>query len=278
MSQFFSRNLQNMYTHKKYYGHTFLMPPDYCIEALRKAYHRFRNAKGPKTLSEFKRLALEEAKKKTTSKVDFKKEERKVLQREDVLKILEAVYEIVNPLLVKVNQNFKNERRKHYEDNDKYLEIIKTFENQKMNLINFTLKSICKAMRVSYLNLQESTFQYVEKNDYEVIDKINSFSKMGKVFALAPKKLSIEEILEILKIYYDNLNYMVLNSNSKKNEYTKYALVLLNDLIYENFGLEEEQIYAVIEEKKLCDNSEITHILNLIEECIKSNIGLLYDL
>jgi hypothetical protein len=275
-----TRNMQNLSFQKKYYGarHTFLLPPDYSIEALKKAYYRFRQMNGPKTLTEFKRLALEEAKKKATYKMDYQKKERVTMKSEDVLKILCAVYDIINPLIVKVNQNFKNERRKHYENNEKYLEIIKTFENQKINLINFTLKSVCKALKVSYLNLQESTFFYVEQNHQEICQKINAFSKIGKVFAIAPKKLSVEEILEILKTYYENLNYMVQNSNNGTNEYTKYALVLLNDLIFENYGLEEEQIYVYISDKNLTENKEIQNILDLIESSIRNNFGFLYDL
>jgi hypothetical protein len=278
MSQFFSRNMQNLYTNKKYYGHTFLLPPDYSIEALKKAYYRFRQLNGPKTLNEFKRLALEEAKKKATYKMNYQKKEREIMKPDDVLKIISAVYDIISPLIVKVNQNFKNERRKNYQDNEKYLEIIKTFENQKINLINFTLKSICKATKVSYINLQESTFYYVEQNHQEICDKINSFSKIGKVFAIAPKKVTVEEIIEILKTYCDNLNYMVQNSNNGTNEYTKYALILLNDLIFENYGIEEEQIYVYISDKNLTENPEIKNILKMIETSVQNNFGLLYDL
>ena len=74
----------------------------------------------------------------------------KKLLKEDLIKIFKAVYDVINPILVKINQNFKNERRKNYEDNKKYLSIIKTFEQQKSNLITFTIRSICKAMKIKF--------------------------------------------------------------------------------------------------------------------------------
>jgi len=225
---------------------------------------------------------LEEAK-KTSSTVKLKNskkshDEPNILMKENVIKILNAVYDIIDPLIVKINQNFKNERRKFYEENNKYLEIIKTFEKQKTNLITFTLKSVCKAMKVKYSTLQESVFNYIQKQDEEVIMKINSFQKIGKVFALAPKKLAIQDVLDILKLYYENLNYMIYNSDHGRNEYVKYALVLINDLIYENYGLEEEQIFAFIEERNLIENSEINGKLTMIQNMIKCNIGILFDI
>ena len=282
MSQFYGRNFQNFYLQKNYYGHIFLMPPEHYVEFLKKVYNKFTHMKGPKTLHEFKRLALEEAK-KTTSTITSKnikktKDVPDCLQKEDVIKILKAVYVIIDPLIVKINQNFKNERRKNYEDNDKYLDIIRTFEKQKVNLITFTLKSVCKVMKVKYSSLQESVFKYIQKEEEEIINIVNSFTKIGKVFALAPKKLTTDEIIEILKIYYENLNYMIINSEQGKNEYAKYALVLINDLIYENYGLEEEQIFAFIDDRNLTENTQVNNTLSSIQNMVKSNIGILFNL
>jgi hypothetical protein len=281
MSQFYGRNFHNFYMQKNYYGHIFLMPPEHYVEFLKKVYSKFKNNNGPKTLFELKRLALEEAKKASTN-LNIKKESKSsgehILSKEDVIKILKAIYEIIDPLLVKMNQNFKNERRKNYEDNDKYLEIIKSFEKQKVNLITFTIKSVCKRLGLRYSVLQESVFKYIQNNEEDVISKVNSFTKIGKVFALAPKKLSTEDIIDILKIYYENLNFMILNSDSGKNEYSKFSLTLINDLIYENYGLEEEQIFAFIEERNLTENKDISITLGLIQNAIRSNLSILFEL
>lgn len=285
MSQFYGKNFQNFYMQKNYYGHIFLMPPEHYVDFLKKVYSKFKNLNGPKTLFELKRLALEEAKKASTN-LNIKKERKNsdnkngsnLLSKEDVVKILRAIYDIIDPLLVKINQNFKNERRKNYEDNEKYLEIIKSFEKQKVNLITFTIKSVCKRLGIRYSLLQESVFKYISINDEDVISKVNSFTKIGKVFALAPKKLSIDEILDILKIYYENLNYMIINSDSGKNEYSKFALTLINDLIYENYGLEEEQIFAFIEERNLTDHKEISNTLGMIQNMIRNNLTIIFEL
>lgn len=282
MSMFYGKNVQNIYLQKKYYGHIFLMPPENYIEYLKKLYVKFKHSKGPKSIVELKKFALEEAK-KASAGLNFKKkkksgEESVIMRKEDIIKLLKAVYDIIDPHLVKINHNFKNERRRCYEDNDKYMEIIKTFEQQKINLITFTLKSVCKVMKLQYSVVQESVFHYIQKNDEGVINMVNSFTKIGKIFALAPKKLTTEEVLDILKFYSENLTYLVINSHSGRNEYTKYTLIFINDLIYENYGLEEEQIFAYIDENNLADNSEINNILISIRTLIKDNLCLLFDL
>jgi len=94
--------------------------------------------------------------------------------------------------------------------------------------------------------------------------------------ALAPKFINEVEIIEILKTYYDNLKYLI--NNSKENEMMKYSLIFISDIIYENYGMEEEQIFACIEEKKLKENKEVNYYFNEIKMMIQSNLNLLFDL
>jgi hypothetical protein len=281
MNAMYGKNFQNIYLQKRYYGHIFLIPPENYLDFLKDVYSKFKNTKGNKSLYELKRLALREAK-RTNLNISkdhntSKSSNPKRISRDDCVKILKAVYDIVNPLIVKLNHNFKNERRKHYEENDKYLMIIKTFEQQKNNLINFTLRTICKAMKLKFTALQESLSIYIERNEEEVVKHINAYAKIGKMFALAPKNLSIEEVLEILRTYYENLNYFTSNSK-KSDDNSKFALILINDIIYENYGLEEEQIFAFINERKLTDNREIDKILKSIQGIIMNNFSILFDL
>jgi hypothetical protein len=280
MNTFFSKNLQYMYLQKKYYGHVFLMPPEQYVEYLRRVYLKFKNSNGPKTLQELKRLALEEAKKASTTmnvKEGKNEDNENFLLKEDVIKLLKSVYDIVSPLLLKMSHNYKNERRKVYEDNAQYFEVIKRFELQKVKLLSYTIKSIGKVMKIKYKTLQSSVFYYLEKKDKEIYDLINSFSNVGKSFALAPKYLNLEGVIEILKTYYENLKYLI--TSSEKSEILNYSLIIMNDLVYENFGLEEEQVYAAINEKKLNEtNKEVNLYLNLIKNLILDNVFSLFDI
>jgi hypothetical protein len=279
---FSGKNFQNLYMQKKYFNHIFLQTPDNYTEFLKRIYNKFKNTKGPKTLNELKKFALDEAR-KATSGMNINSRTKKsesglsILQVSDVIKVMKALYDIIDPLLIKVNHNFKNERRKYYEDNDKYMEVLRTFEQQKKNLINFTLKSICKVMKLKYTLLQTSIFHYLENKEAEVVKIINSFSKLGKLFALAPKTLSEDDIVEILKTYQDNLQYII--SSSQNQDIIKYTLVIINDIIYENYGLEEEQIMAFIENNKLQDsNKEVNNIMQMIKSTITEHINLLFDI
>jgi hypothetical protein len=285
MNTFYSKNFHNFCSQKRYYGHTFLIPPENYIEFLKEVYKKFKNTKGHKSLYELKRLALKEAQKATSAMI-FKenltstsKNFRKV-SKEDLIKIFKAIYEIINPLFIKINHNYKNERRKNYHDNPKYLSIIKTFEQQKSNLINFTLKSICKAMKIKVSHLQEKVSHFIKTNDQDIISVLNEFVKIGKMFALAPKKLKFEEVKEILQTYYENLKYLITNAKDNKDDKRnlKFSLVLINDIIYENFGLEEEQIFAFIQENNLSENKEISDILKMIQEMIIENFSNLFDI
>lgn len=282
MNTFYSKNFQHFCTQKRYYGHIFLIPPENYIEFLKEVYAKFKNTKGHKSLYELKRLALKEAQKATSGMIykenlsSSSKNFRK-LTKEDLIKIFNAVFEVINPIFVKINHNYKNERRKNFHDNQKYLGIIKTFEQQKSNLITFTLKSICRAMRIKLSHLQEKVTHFIQANDHEVVCVLNSFAKIGKMFALAPKILEYEELKDILKTYYDNLKYLITNAqNDKKN--LKYSLVLVSDIIYENFGLEEEQIFAFIQENNLNENKEIEELLKSIQELIIQNFSILFDI
>lgn len=275
-------NFKNYYLHKKYYGHVFLMPPEKYINFLKTIYDKFKHTSGPKTLIELKRLAIQEAKKvakseNTNSKKFKRRKENTNPSKEEIITFLKAVYNILNPLLVKVNHNFKNERRKHFEDNMKYMEIIKQFTAQKETAITHTLKSMCKAMNLSMNTVQNKLHDYLnadKENEDELSKTLNMFKQAGKMFVLAPKGLTLDEIKDILKFYWDNLSFILSSNNSHMK---KHALVLINDIIYENFGLEEEQIFTYIEEKKLTDNPQVNEYVTKIKNIIRNNYNSLFD-
>jgi len=248
---------------------------------------KYRYTTGPKNLTELKKFALEEAKKissliknsktsKCTKRRSESEENNKIIEKPLLKKLLLSLFDIINPLLIKLHLNFKNERRKNYQDNAKYLEIIKAYEQQKMNLLTYTIKSICKMVNLQFSTFQKNIFSYIEKNDEEVIRIINSFCNLGKLSALAPKFVDESEIIEILKNYYDNLKYLI--ENSQENEMMKYSLIFISDIIYENYGMEEEQIFACIEEKKLTENKEVCYYFKEIQDMIQNNLNLLFDL
>jgi hypothetical protein len=290
MSLFYGKTFQNLYTQKRYFNQTFLLPPQQYIEFLKGVYKKFYSMKGPKTLVEFKRLALEEAKKVCTSmklksknrnsfKEDDEEGKRKLLSKEDVLNILEALYRVIDNPMTTLNQNCRNERRKKYKIEEEYLKIIQDYEYKKAKFIHFCIQEICKRNGIKYSLLKASIFYFISQNDEEVVSKVNSFTKIGKLFALAPKRLDVEEIVEVLETYYENLNYMVTNATPGRNDYSKYALTLLNDLIYENFGKEEEQIFKYIEENNLQEtNTQVNKLLERIQNIIKENILILFDI
>lgn len=283
----FTNKFNTKFYNKKLFGNS-STASSFDLQLFRYFYLKYRFTSNPKNLSELKKFALEEAKKissliknnknsKSTKKRSNEAEESNQNIEKPVLKkLLRSLFDIVNPLLIKLHLNFKNERRKNYEDNAKYLEIIKAYEQQKMNLLTYTIKSICKMVNLQFSTFQKNIFYYIEKNDLEIISIINSFCNLGKLSALAPKFVDESEIIEILKTYYDNLKFLI--ANSQENEMMKYSLIFISDIIYENYGMEEEQIFACIEEKKLLENKEICYYFNEIQLMIQNNLNLLFDL
>ena len=275
MNTLFSKNL---YLSKKYYGHIFLMPPEQYIERLKELYLKFKNTNCPKTLQELKRFALEEAK-KASAKIKMKEgtNDEIILPKEDVIKVLKAVHDIISPMFLKINHNYRNERRKVYEDNSLYFEVIKKFEILKVKLMASIIKYISKHLKIRYKTLQSSVFFYLEKNDLDIYELINSFTLIGKSFALAPNFLNVEGVIHILKTYYENLKFLI--NSMEKSEILAYSLILINDLIYESFGLEEEQILATINEKNLNEtNKEVNLYLKMIKELVNENIYNIFDI
>jgi len=256
----------------------FLIPPNQYVQFMKRVYTKFKNSNVPKTLRELKRLALEEAK-SVSKKINIKKkseETEQKMEKEDVIKVLKGVFDILNPMFIKINNNFKNERRKVYENDDEYINTIKSFELKKIELIKYVLRKICEMMKISYFTLQRNVLYFIEQNDNDIIELINGFSKVGKSFALAPKHLDEDEIIEILKTYYTHFEYFVSSKN--KNNILKYALILINDIIYSIFGLEEEQIYLKIQEKDFMNsNKEIEKYVNLINKMMLDNIFELFE-
>lgn len=285
----FQHKFQTLFYNKKIFGNTAANNID--IQLFSYFFLKYKFSYGTKNITELKKFALEEAKKissiinknKNNDKNSKKSKKRKEevinntgIEKELLKKLLNSLYDIVNPLLIKLHLNFKNERRKNYEDNEKYLEIIKCYEQQKMNLLTYTIKSICKMVNIQFSSFQKNIFNYIETKDIEIINILNSFCNLGKLTALAPKFIDEGEIIEILKTYYDNLTYLI--NNSKESEMMKFSLIFINDIIYENYGMEEEQIFACIEEKKLMNNKEVNYYFNQIKKMIHNNLNLLFDL
>ncbi len=244
----YSSKINTLFYNKKIFGGSTSNNMD--LQLFRYFYLKYKFSTGPKNLTDLKKFALEEAKKissfiknnKKNSKKDKNgvineesKENNSIIEKHVLKKLLLSLYDILNPLLVKLHLNFKNERRKNYDNNEKYLEIIKTYEEQKMNLLVYTIKSICKMVNLQFSAFQKNIFNYIEKNDLDIINVINSFCNLGKLSALAPKFMDEIEIIEILKTYNDNLRYLI--DNSKENEMMKYSLIFISDIIYENYGM-----------------------------------------
>jgi hypothetical protein len=275
-----SKSFNQLYLHKKYYGHIFLMPPTPYVDFLKKIYDKYRNTNAPRNLLELKKLALEEAKKKTNN-IPCRKSKTKtergeaIIQKDDVIKLFKALYTIIDPIMLKLNQTYKNERRKYYNNNEKYLDSIKSYIDQRSNIVLYTVKSICKLKKIKYTTLQTSVFHYLNNEDSDIYEIINSFTKAGKNFTIAPKRLEYSDILDILKFYNDNLNYII--QYHKGSEMIKYSLIFINDLIYENFGLEEDQVFAFINENEnLVNTNDISYYVSMIRQTIIDNLTNLF--
>jgi hypothetical protein len=264
-----TKNFTNQFIYKKYYGNIFLQPHSPYIEFMKKVLEKYKNTDLPKTLQELKRLALEEAKKISGKN---KNDGEINITKEILIRILKALYVVVDPILIKINQTFKNERRKYYNDNEKYMITIQKYESQKNELIAFTLKSICKYRKLKPSTVTNTLFDLLKQNDEELIDIIHTFSKAGKGVTKAPKRMDTNEITDILKFYYENLDYLCRNSN----DVIKYSFIILNDTIYEHYGLEEEQIFSFIIENELCEHSEIGGYLKMIKNLFVANIQSIY--
>jgi len=279
----YTSKFNTIFYNKKLFG-TSSAASNLDLQLFRYFYLKYRFSSGLKNLAELKKFALEEAKKissliknsKSSKRRGKTEESKQTIDKSLLKKLLLSLFEIVNPLLIKLHLDFKNQRRKNYEDNAKYLEIIKAYDQQKMNLLTYTIKSICKMVNMQFSTFQKNIFNYIEKNDLEIISVINSFFNLGKLSALAPKFVDESEIIEILKTYYENLNFLI--ANSQESEMMKYSLIFISDIIYENYGMEEEQIFACIEEKKLLENKEISYYFNKIQLMIQNNLNLLFDL
>ena len=113
MSMFYARNLQNYSSKRKFHGHNFIIPPEKYIEIYKKVYEKFKSSNGVLSLYELKRFAIDEAKKASSSlnlnTHKISDEGTKILQREDLIKLLKALYDVMDPYLIKINHNFKNE-------------------------------------------------------------------------------------------------------------------------------------------------------------------------
>ena len=264
--------------HRKYYNHVFIIPQQQVLENLKNFYIKYGSMK-PKSLKELKRLALIEAKKASQTLMNVSKKERLeiIISKEAVCKILQSTFDSVNSLLVKFNHNFKNERRKVYENNEEYMNIIKKFEINKLKLVRYYLKSICKSSKINFDSLQRSVFHYLGRNDTEVMAIVNSTRSLGKHNAIAPSSMTSVEVIEILDKYYQNLNYIV--TRSPDNDVGKYALIIVNDIIYEYFGLEEEQIFSLVSERpEIRENKNVQDHLIKIKHLVSDNLNLLFDL
>jgi hypothetical protein len=283
----FSNRYSSIFYNRKIFGNNSEQINNIDFQLYRYFYFKYKFSNGPKNLMEFKKLALEEAKKISTiikNEISKKnKKKKKSTENEDIIidkdilkKILLYLFNIINPLLTKLQLNFKNERRKYYKEEDKYLEIIKKYEEQKMNIITYAIKSICKMVNFQFSILQKNIFNYIERNDIDIKNIINSFSNLGKISVIAPKYITEKEVKDVLKTYYDNLKYMLENYN--ENEMIKFSFIFISDIIYENYGIEEEQIFSCIEEKNMLRNNEIKFYFEEIRIMMQKNLNILFDI
>lgn len=283
------------YYNKRYFASSFMIPPEKYIEALKKIY-KYNQSK-TKSLKEFKRLALLEAKKACTALVNLyskKSRYQVILSKSLTTELLKSIHDTAHKLFVKINQNYKNERRKVYNNNIEYMNIIKKYELNKLKLFKHIVKSICKNTKISYENLQTSVFYYLEKNDNDIVDIINNTKNIGKSnYVIAPNKISTIEIVDILNKYYENLQYIINNavSNSDNANNTinynnnsnacliRYSLVIVSDIIYEYYGLEEEQIYEAIKiNTNICTDKTVNQKLLSIKNIISNNLSSIFEL
>lgn len=263
---------------KRYFNHMFLIPPETYIENLKKIYQKYGSSK-VKTLKEFKRLALAEAKKVSQIMGKISKESRLevILAKDIVIQVLQSTYDSLNSLFVRINHNYKNERRSVYDNNEEYMEIIRKYEINKVKLFKYTIKNVCKQVKIAFASLQRSVFHYLELKDPNVIDLINRASKIGRHFALSPNCITKDDVIEILEKYYENLKYII--TNEKESDISKYAMIIICDIIYEYFGLEEEQVFSSIQERvDLKNDNDINKLLILINDLVGNNLNIIYEL
>ncbi len=107
---------------RKYFGYMFSLNPEKYMEKLKLFYETF--SQKPKSLKELKRLALIEAKKVSQALMKYTKLSQQsrleiILSSDLVIQILETTFNAVKSLFTKINNNFKNERRKVYYNNKK---------------------------------------------------------------------------------------------------------------------------------------------------------------
>ena len=94
-----------------------------------------------------------------------------------------------------------------------------------------------------------------------------------------PKNIDKAEIKDVLNRYFKYLDYMIKNNNKNTSDLLKYALIVVNDIIYEHFGLEEEQIFAILKENNNFNNdSEIKSLLDKIKLLVTNNLETIFEI
>lgn len=255
----------------------FLIPPENYIETLKKLYQKYGKAR-IRSLKEFKRLAIAEAKKVSQMLGKIQKDKRMevILSKDIVVKVLQSTYTSINSLFIRINHNYRNERRNVYENNSEYMNIIKKYEENKLKLFKYTLRKVCEEVKISFASLQKSVFYYLDQKESDVTILIDKSSSIGKHFAIAPRNIQLEEVIEILEKYYENMNYIVCSSNTNL---IKYANILISDVIYEYYGIEEEQVFLLLNEREdIKNNLKVVSILNKIALLVGKNIDKIYEI
>ena len=148
----------------------FLIPPENYIEHLNNLYQKYGGSR-IKTLKEFKKLALAEAKKVSQVLGKINKESRMevILAKDIILNVLQSTYESINSIFIRINHNYKNERRRVYDNNTEYMDVIKKYEQNKIKLFKYTIRNVCKELKISFESLQKSIFYYLELKDKDVV-------------------------------------------------------------------------------------------------------------
>lgn len=266
------------YQHRRYFPTFFNIPHEKYVDQLKKMYKLGQNRS--RTLKDMKRLALMEATRACVAVGKVSRESRLevILSKEIVLKILQSTIDSVHNVFIKINNTFRNERREVYEHSEQYLDVIRKYEINKQKLLRYTIKNICKKTKIEFMNLQKSVFHYIEKNDSEITEVINKFSSVGKSYALAPHLLGIKDMIEILQKYHEHLLY-IINSSNDSTDITRYSIIIVSDMIYEYYGIEEEQILVSLKEKnELKENLEIQKLLSDIKSLISNNLISLFEI
>ena len=242
------------------------------MEAMKKIYAKMKAKYGPKMLYELKVLALESAKKEFSnfpSQIEKNGRLESLLSKADTLIVLGHIFKVVDPLFAKLTNSYRSERRECL-GTKYYLDIIKEFEVKKVKIFSFSLKSVCKLHAIKSSDFIKSYNKHVTTKDSEIMESAKKISKLGNKFAIPPKSLNDEEVVEILEFYLDNAIKLTENNSALR----LFVLPITDDLTYQAYGLEAEQINSYLDKNNTVETNEsaaklVAQIDQLITEVMR---------